>query len=205
MGVRVLLGALFAFGNTKNIGLRYLLGIYPFLFLLIGITAIAALRSWRTYLITALAIWYVVGTVRNHPHHLAYFNELIGGPEDGYHYLVDSNLDWGQDLKGLKTYVDEHNIERLKLSYFGTVDPRLYDLQYEWLPSAFLPNPEAQPAHIPTTGIIAISVTNLVGVYMDMYGHGRDLFAWLKTHQPVARIGHSIFIYEVEEAPPEEH
>jgi len=201
----LLLGALFAFGNAKNIGLRYLLGIYPFLFLLIGITAIAALRSWRTYLITALAIWYVVGTVRNHPHHLAYFNELIGGPENGYHYLVDSNLDWGQDLKGLKAYVDKRNIERIKLSYFGTVDPRLYDLQYEWLPSAFLPNPEAQPAHIPTTGIIAISVTNLVGVYMDMYGHGRDLFAWLKTHQPVARIGHSIFIYEVEEAPPEEH
>lgn len=195
----LLLGTVFVFGNAKNIGLRYLLGIYPFLFLLVGNTATTALRSWRTYLVAFLALWYVVGTARIHPHHLAYFNELVGGPDNGYRYLVDSNLDWGQDLKGLKAYMDERGIERIKLSYFGSVDPRLYDLDYEWLPSFVLPNPTARPVEIPTTGTIAISATNLVGVYMDIYGHGTDLFAWLNAYEPVARIGHSILVYEIEE------
>lgn len=51
---------------------------------------------------------------------------------------------------------------------------------------------------LPTTGTIAISATNLVGAYMNAYGYGHDLFAWLQAHQPVARIGHSILVYEIE-------
>ena len=194
----LLLFAVFSFGNAKNIGLRYLLALYPFLFMLVGAAVPTALRSWQTYLVSGLVFWYAIGAARIHPDHLAYFNEIVGGPERGYHYLVDSNLDWGQDLKELKAYMDEHGITRLKLSYFGAVDPRLYDLDYEWLPSFLLPNPGQRPAVLPTTGTIAISVTNLVGVYMHVYGYGHDLFAWLQAHQPVARIGHSILIYEIE-------
>ncbi len=194
----LLLIGLFVLGNAKNIGLRYLLGIYPFLFLLVGATMHSALRSWKIYLLCLFAVFYAISTTKNHPHHLAYFNELIGGPEQGYHYLVDSNIDWGQDLKGLKSYMDEKGIERIKLSYFGAVDPRLYDLKYEWLPGFKLPNLDGSPAKLPTTGTIAISVTNLTGVYMDMYDQGRGLYTWLQAHQPVAHIGHSIFIYEIE-------
>ena len=194
----LLLAGLFILGNAKNIGLRYLLGIYPFVFLLVGAVIHTALRSWKSYLLSIFALWYAISTTHNHPHHLAYFNELIGGPAQGYRYLVDSNLDWGQDLKGLKAYMDEKGIERIKLSYFGAVDPRLYDLDYEWLPSFTLPNFGTRPAELPTTGTIAISATNLVGVYMDMYGEGTDLYTWLQAQQPAARIGHSIFIYEIE-------
>lgn len=196
----LLLFALFVLGS-KNIGLRHLLGIYPFLFLIVGAALPSRLRSRQAYLVAAMCLWYAVGAVRIHPHHLAYFNEAIGGPENGHHYLADSNLDWGQDLKGLKAYMDERGIERIKLSYFGSVDPRLYDLDYEWLPSFLLPNPEARPADVPTTGLIAISATNLVGIYMHIYGYGQDLYAWLEAHQPVARIGYSIFVYEIAETP----
>jgi hypothetical protein len=194
----LLLSALFVLGHSKNIGLRYLLPVYPFLFLLAG-GALQPLRPsrgyWKSGLLGGLCLWYVLGAARIHPHHLAYFNELIGGPKNGYHYLVDSNLDWGQDLKGLKAYMDERGIERIKLSYFGTVSPQLYGLAYEWLPSFVLPNPPTAPVVLPTTGLIAISATNLVGVYMDAYGQGKDLFAWLRAYEPVARIGYSIFVY----------
>ena len=61
-----------------------------------------------------------------------------------------------------------------------------------------MPNPGQRPAVLPTTGTIAISATNLVGAYMNAYGYGHDLFAWLQAHQPVARIGHSILVYEIE-------
>ena len=204
----LLLAALFVASGSKNIGLRYLLPVYPFLFLVAG----AALRSassvhlssrsaYRSLLLAALCLWYAVGTARIHPHHLAYFNELIGGPQNGYRYLVDSNLDWGQDLKGLKRFMDARGIERIKLSYFGTVDPALYGLEYEWLPSFLLPRRSAPPIVLPTSGYIAVSVTNLAGVYMDAYGHGRHLFRWLEEYEPIARIGHSILVYDV--PPPE--
>lgn len=140
-----------------------------------------------------------MGTLRHHPDHLAFFNELVGGPDQRYHYLVDSNLDWGQDLKGLKEYLDERGIGRVKLSYFGTVDPALYGLEYEWLPSFHLPAPPGARAVLPTTGTIAISATNLVRVYLDGYGRGKGLLNWLLAYEPVARIGHSIFGYEIQE------
>lgn len=207
----LLLFAAFVVGG-KDIGLRYLLPVYPFLFLLAGYTLpawpgwaglrAAGARAWPAWLLGLCCLWHVGGTLRNHPDHLAYFNEAAGGPDQGYRYLVDSNLDWGQDLKGLKAYMDQRGIERLKLSYFGTVDPALYGLQYEWLPSFQLPAPPEARAVLPTGGLIAISVTNLVGVYMDGYGQGKDLYKWLRAYEPVARIGHSIWVYELPENPP---
>ncbi|MFT5086339.1 MAG: 4-amino-4-deoxy-L-arabinose transferase-like glycosyltransferase [Planctomycetota bacterium] len=197
----LLLVAGFIVGNSKNIGLRYLLPIYPFLFLLCGYAALSLRRNIRAVIAGGLCLWYAIGAAYTHPHHLAYFNELVGGSSQGYRYLADSNLDWGQDLKGLKHYMDKHGIEKVKLSYFGTVDPRLYNLDYEWLPSFMLANPQPDtPVTIPTDGIIAISATNLVGVYMDQYGHGKDIFSWLRDQQPIAHIGHSILIYKI--APP---
>ena len=204
----LLLGTLFVLSGSKNIGLRYLLPAYPFLFMIAAgaLPFIAANRSAKagSYLAKRLllafsCLFYAAGAARIHPHHLAYFNELIGGPENGYRYLVDSNLDWGQDLKGLKTYMDEHAIDRIKLSYFGTVDPALYQLDYEWLPSYLLPHSSQTKASLPTGGLIAISATNLVGVYMGGYGHGKQLFGWLGEYEPIARIGYSIFVYDVPE------
>lgn len=197
----------------KDIGLRYLLPVYPFVFLLAGAALPQGPAAWKEHLRAwqqrggpfpwrlgltgALCLWYLVGAARIHPHHLAYFNELVGGPANGYRYLVDSNLDWGQDLKGLKEYMERHGIERIKLSYFGTVDPALYHLDYQWLPSFVLPAPPQARAELPTSGLIAISATNLVGVYLDGYGHGKELFKWLWEYEPIARIGYSIFIYDV--------
>jgi hypothetical protein len=194
----LLLAATFLWGG-KDIGLRYLLPVYPFLCLLAGRALPCPGAAWRKYLLVGLCAWYAVGTLRIHPHHLSYFNELVGGPTNGYHYLVDSNLDWGQDLKGLKQYMDRQGIERIKLSYFGTVDPALYGLQYDWLPSFVLPVPPGIQAAMPATGLIAISATNLVGVYLGGYGHGTELFAYLRRYAPIARIGYSIFVYRIPE------
>lgn len=188
----------FVLGNSKNIGLRYILPIYPFMFLVSAYAEFPLRSRVRPWIAAALCGWYAFSSLSTHPHHLAYFNEAVGGPANGYRYMVDSNLDWGQDLKGLKRYMDERGIDSIKLSYFGTVDPRLYDLRYEWLPSFVLPNPDAQRQVVfPTDGLIAISATNLVGVYMDQYGHGKHLFSWLDQHQPIAHIGHSILIYDI--------
>ena len=53
--------------------------------------------------------------LRVHPNYLAYFNEAAGGPAQGWRWLVDSNVDWGQELPGLKRYMDTNGIARVTL------------------------------------------------------------------------------------------
>ena len=130
-----------------------------------------------------------------HPHYLAYFNELVGGPGRGYRYMVDSNLDWGQDLKGLKKYMDRNGISKIRLSYFGSDSPSRYGIAYDWLPSFVLPIPDNQAPDLSTKGWIAISATNLQGVYLK----NRDLFATFRSREPVAVIGYSIFVYKIDD------
>ncbi|MCZ7668397.1 MAG: hypothetical protein M5U34_14995 [Chloroflexi bacterium] len=59
------------------------------------------------------------------PHFLSYFNRLAGGPDNGWRALVDSNIDWGQDLGSLKLWLDENGVETVWLSYFGEGRPGL--------------------------------------------------------------------------------
>ncbi len=54
----------------------------------------------------ALVCASALETVSVYPHFTAFFNQAAGGPAQGANYLVDSSLDWGQDLKKLKTYMD---------------------------------------------------------------------------------------------------
>ena len=139
--------------------------------------------------------WYIGASTYIHPHYLAYFNEFVGGPGNGYKYLVDSNLDWGQDLKGLKAYMQSHGIPRIYLSYFGSDSPQRYGIAYDWLPSFVLNNPDPQKHEIVLKGWVAISATNLQGVYFT----DKNLFARLRERQPAAKIGYSIFIYNMDE------
>jgi 4-amino-4-deoxy-L-arabinose transferase-like glycosyltransferase len=182
--------------NHKAIGLRYILPIYPFLFVFASRVAQSFLSSKRlTGLSVALIGWYVGASCYIHPHYLAYFNELAGGPDNGYKYLVDSNLDWGQDLKGLKSYMQKHGISRIYLSYFGTDSPTRYGIAYDWLPGNGLPNPDPEKHEYAPKGWVAISATCLQGVYLL----DKDLYAWFRERQPVAKIGYSIFIYQVDD------
>ncbi len=186
-----------ASAGRSDIGHRYILPVYPFLFVLVG-----ALVPWviqqKAYVkgsVAVLAAWYLFESVSIFPHYLAYFNELAGGPDRGYKYLVDSNLDWGQDLKGLKRYMDAQGIPRVWLSYFGTASPDYYGIAYNYLPSyvVFERNAKKEP-----TAFVAISATNLQGVYLGALGVGADFFEGFRDRQPIAKIGYSIFVYRLD-------
>jgi hypothetical protein len=186
-----------ALASRLNIGHRHLLPIYPFLFVFVGalIPWVIRQKALVKGAAAVLAAWYLVSSVAIFPHYLAYFNELAGGPDGGYRYLVDSNLDWGQDLKGLKRYMDAHGIPRVWLSYFGTASPEYYGITYNYLPSYinFYPNSEEV-----RTPFVAISATNLQGVYFPAALHvDSDFFKEFRERQPIAKIGYSIFIYRL--------
>jgi hypothetical protein len=180
-----------------NIGLRYALPVYPFLFVLTS--RLATFRFQPRWLGPVLLgiplVATAVSSLRTAPHHLAYFNELIGGPLQGYHYLSDSNLDWGQDLRGVKAFLEREQVEMVYLSYFGSAPPEAYGIRYQYLPlSRFIPKEpmEMLPPGTPRE-LLLISVTNLQGTYLT----AQDQYRWLQKRTPVASIGYSIFVYDI--------
>src|SRR3990172_3920572 len=115
---------------------------------------------------------------------------LIGG-------LININISrkrlaGGQDLPGLKEYMDRNSIKKIKLSYFGFSDPAYYGINYEYLPSHSIPEPHIERSQIPLEGYFAISATMLQGVYMQ----NRDLYKVFRETKPIDTIGYSIFIYK---------
>jgi hypothetical protein len=194
----------FAVVSNLNIGYRLVLPILPFLAVCAGRVARGDhlhVFEWtpvvRRHLVAlgALLVWLLCGTARIYPHYLAYFNELVGSRR-GYQVLVDSNLDWGQDLPGLRQRMDECGIEEVYLSWFGTAPPEQYGVRYRYLPGW---PPFERPAlrvyhpQRPLPGTYAISATNLQGVLLD----DPSTFAYFRSQQPVAQVGYSIFIYDV--------
>jgi len=177
-----------------DIGYRNILPVLPLAFVYVSkVSALFEAKAvrgrvaqWARLALGLLCAWYVISTVALSPHYLAYFNELVGGPGNGYKYLVDSNLDWGQDLKNLKKYMDRAGIPQIYLNYFGTADVAYYGID-------FLPMPDRPPAPDAPPAYYAISATSLQGVY----ARGNASAHWLAQYEPVDRIGYSIFVYRL--------
>jgi 4-amino-4-deoxy-L-arabinose transferase-like glycosyltransferase len=173
-----------------NLGLRYVLPILPYIFVAMGKVApcvLALPAAWRRAgqaaaagslaLTVAAALWI-------HPHYLAYFNWASGGPDRAPARLIDSNLDWGQDLLALqKWYQETIPNERLGLAYFGQINPSIFAARGEPF-SWFLPPPRPGSirslARQPAAGLIgpaprlepgyyAISATLLYGLPWRLY------------------------------------
>jgi hypothetical protein len=192
---------LIALTSEINLGYRHLLPLLPLLAVFcavsLGPELAGAVARRRLALVVAPVAWLAVITLGIYPHYLAFFNLLAGGPAHGWRHLVDSNLDWGQDLGGLKEWLDERQAGPVWLSYFGEARPEYYNIDYLGLPSfpPRLMDPAARPYYPPdpAPGLYAISATNLQGALFQDH----DLFATFRQREPIARIGYSIFIYEV--------
>ena len=196
--VPVALVLIIATQSRTNIGLRHVLPIYPFLFVLASrLVTVPLHRLWlMPALVTTALTVNAVSVLRVAPHQIAYFNELVGGPEGGHRYLSDSNLDWGQDLKGLKAFMAKEGLPIIYLAYFGSAQPAYYGIRYQYVPGtwplAWPPPPDTVPADLPRK-VLAISVFNL----QEVVTYHAQLFAWLRALRPVARVGYSIQIYDL--------
>jgi len=186
-------------GNL-NIGVRHLLPVFPFTILLVSGSIANLMKEpglkLKCFLLAFLISWQAVSVMSLYPHFMAYFNELSGGPDSGYKYVVDSNLDWGQDLKRLTDWVDTNNIDKIYLDYFGGGDPQYY------LGEKFSPWwGERNPEELPKGSYLAVSASFLQG------GRGKKIpglvapegyYLWLNKYTPIAKIGYSIFIYKID-------
>jgi 4-amino-4-deoxy-L-arabinose transferase-like glycosyltransferase len=177
--------------SSLNIGVRHIFPIFPAIIILssslinhVDLSLGEKSRKINVKLIALIlvSVWYVITSVAIHPHYIAYFNEFVG-PDNGHLYLADSNIDWGQDLKNLKLYLESNGIEEVKLKYFGTAPPEYYGIKYENLTCE------------PTQGIVAISTNYLQNVFDWQYNH--TCYNWLKQHRTIAKIGYSIHVYNI--------
>jgi hypothetical protein len=184
--------------SSLNIGYRHLLPVLPFLAVFAGRLARTLARTPQKALAAGLAVWLVIGTVMVRPHFLAYFNELAGGPDSGYQYLVDSNTDWGQALKDLARYQEENGIESVNLSMFTFLDPAVYGVRYEPLTPMHGDTPAVFPSRFdPPPGGYVISTTTLQGIPLA----DPEMYDWFRNREPDARIGHVMLVYDVPQAP----
>jgi hypothetical protein len=195
----------FVMTSSFNVGARHILPALPFLLVFAGRAAglgwpqeaggTASRRDPRLYrvLLLLLLAWHVAGTLRHHPYHLAFVNELGGGPRNAYLLVGDSNLDWGQDMAGLGAALREHGIPRVKLSYFGSADPDYHGVPYDPLPSV-VPGRTLGPLQGVRPGdMVAISATNLQALYLGP--EAQDLVLALRRLRPMGHVGYSILLY----------
>lgn len=172
-----------ASATPVDIGVRLLLAAYPLLAVLAALAFVwawdRATRVSNRFAVGALLAWTVLEAVAAHPDHIAYFNQLAGPEPD--RVLVDSNLDWGQDLYRLRDAADELGIDSLRVHYFGTAEFTAVGLTRT---RRLRPDERA-------TGWVAASETFYAGVWSG------TALQWLHAYTPVARVGKSIRLYYI--------
>jgi hypothetical protein len=185
-------------GNL-NLGLRHILPVYLPIFVMTALAIVKIFQSlvetkWRwasAISVTALLLWYAGSTLAAHPFYIPYSNELMGGPNNADLYFSDSNADWGQDLRRLKTYVDAHpEITNLGIDYFGGGS-----LKYYFTDKKFVPWSARFGRY--TGQYLAVSETLLTTnqFYVDRYKW--QSYDYLLKQKPVAKIGYSIHLYKL--------
>jgi hypothetical protein len=189
--------------GAANHGARYLIPILPFTCLLAGLgiaTLIEKGRRSRAHVAAAgvLCCWLAVEAVAIYPDQLSYFNEaaclltepsrvgLDGGSQCGVRWLDDSNVDWGQGFKQLKTWLDRNEPGRpVKLAYGTGFDARDYGITGERIAMEDLMRP-------PAPGLYAVSA------HFVAHAPAADAgAAWLRSTRPVAVVGHALWIYDI--------
>ena len=195
----VIVFLVFAIQSKYDIGERHILPLYPFALLIAGsfwehVKALPAkigfdIQTWwgvRTINFNIVALLLVLAlnaadALRVAPDYLTYFNILVK-PANSWHYLTDSNLDWGQGLISLRDYEWQHPQEQLHLAYFGSINPALYGVRA---------TPLAANEHV--TGKVVIGASCLSGqVLPDPIS-----YRWLLSYPPTQMMDRSMFLYEL--------
>ncbi|MGH9551680.1 MAG: hypothetical protein ACRD3W_20005, partial [Terriglobales bacterium] len=165
-----------------NLGERHVLPMYPF-----AILFAATVWEWARHRRPAVALLILLATLnaadalRFAPGYLSYFTPFVQSAES-YRLLTDSNLDWGQGLLALTNYQREHPGERISLSYFGSVDPRLYGIESDYFGGGK-----------DVSGTVVVSATNLSGQYLAE----PEKYRWLLTQKPTTILDHSLYVFQL--------
>ena len=182
-----------------NIGVRHILVVYVFLYVLIGGAAWALMQKSRkwAYAVGVLLLAHAVSSLMAFPNYIPYANELWGGPSQTNKYLTDSNSDWGQQLKSVAQYLEQRGVKECWFVYFaaGVAEPSYYGIPCKPLPTLntlWLNEQIEVPNSI--DGPVLISASNLSGLE---FGPGPlDPYGQFKSIQPTAVIDCGVFVFD---------
>jgi len=180
--------------SRKQIGIRYVLIVYP----LIACLAAPVARRLAGYLrrgawaaaLLGLAQCFAAASAA--PHFIAYFNPAAGGAANGHRILLDSNLDFGQELKPFARFWRASGRPEVVLSYFGTASAAYHGIPAQHLLSHSAVQMRRKNSARPRAEWLVVSATNLAGVY----GSPED-FSWLRDREPKAVLGHGLFVFDI--------
>ncbi len=206
--------------SNLNIGIRHLIPIYGFIFILTaGIIELrianyglknksdwkSKIRNPQFAIILILLIWYLLEFISVYPYYLTYFNEFArlrpswasarqgGWTPGGHNYVVDSNLDWGQDLWRLGDFVKANRISKIYVDYFGWADQQFYiGNAFVWVREGQFRTKEQFLTENPKGGWLAVSAT----FYQESINSNHN-YSWLESIKPTTVIGNSIFVFRI--------
>ena len=199
LGVPVIFYLIVALTVGMNIGVRHILVVYVFLYVLIGGATWELIRKSRkwAYVAGAFLLVHAASSVMAFPNYIPYANELWGGSSHTHKYLTDSNSDWGQQLKSVKQYLDQRGAKDCWFLYFaaGVAEPGYYGIPCKALPTIstlWLNLPIDVPSSI--EGPVLISASNLSGVE---FGPGSiDPYGQFKLLKPTTVIDNGVFVFD---------
>jgi hypothetical protein len=174
----------FALTSHLNIGHRHIMPVYPVLFVMAAGAACWIERplGWKGALVAALAAWFAAESVWIRPHYLAYFNEFVG-PSNAWKHVVDSSLDWGQDLPSVKRWIDAHPPGGpVFISYFGSGDVVYYGVRATRVGDVNFDVRERRAPAILKGGLWIIGASQFQQVYTEARGRW-DLEKEARYHQ----------------------
>lgn len=184
--------------GALNLGYRHLLPIMPFFYTLTGYTLSQLWRlKWARIAVVLVAVSHFLISLCAWPYYIPYFNWFAGGTSNGYRYLADSSVDWGQALVSTRSYIGENSLHRPYLSAFTPfIDPSVtYDIDAELLPplrgenvSLVLPQ-----RYNPQPGDYIISASTLRGLQVA----DTEMYNWFWHREPDAVIAGAMLHYHV--------
>jgi hypothetical protein len=186
-----------AMAGPLNIGVRHILPVFPFVFMLLGATGAWLLKRGKpwVYVVCALLAAHAVESVRVFPNYIPFANVLWGGPANTHKYFSDAAVDWAQQLKWTKQWLDEHNVKECAFAYFAA--PVLMPSDYD-IPCQLLPTFDTSFGHeimVPPVvkGPILISYGDLGGYEFGTWV--RNPYESFNRREPDAVIANAIAVY----------
>ena len=200
--IPIVVYSVFVLFSDINIGVRYLLPMFPFLMIVAAGLLDHLFNARRTFarvVVVLLFAWVAVEAVRAYPNHMSYMNQIASRAPHWW-YLSDSNVEWGDDLRGLALYLQQRGESRVAdatLGGFGVL--RFYGI--ERVDALNKPEEGKEP---PRYLAIGASYLNGSAVPWGPPGSGRDtlegrvhFFNDYRTKTPEAIIGNSIYVFRV--------
>jgi hypothetical protein len=190
-----------AITSTLQLGLRH---IFPVIFCITILAALAldklltqcfiepAKRLIANLVIILVVIWMTASVLGSYPYFLSDHNSLAGGTDKAYEVSVDSNYDWGQDIKELAAWQQQNHVDKIYFDLF--VNP--------FLPVNYYLGSSAK--HYAINKDTPLAAGSYLAVSANQYEI--DGAKAKKEHRPsynqydanlVARIGKTIFAYKI--------